>query len=71
MCRVRVGRKGQVTVPTNIREKMKIDEGTLLEVREHPEGILLTPVSGIKAGKAVGRHAYEKIIRELDELRGV
>jgi AbrB family looped-hinge helix DNA binding protein len=58
-----------VTVPAHIREKMSIDEGTLLEVKEHPEGILLKPLSGIKAGKVVGKKEHEKIIGDLDQLR--
>lgn len=48
---------------------MKIDEGTLLGVEELPEGILLKPLSGIRAGKPVGRKEYDKIIAELDRLR--
>jgi AbrB family looped-hinge helix DNA binding protein len=67
--KVRVKRKGQVTVPAHIREKMNIDEGAILEVKEHPEGILLKPLSGIKSGKPVGKKEYEKIIGELDKLR--
>lgn len=67
--RVKVKRKGQVTVPAHIREKMKIDEGTMLEVKEHPEGILLRPLSGIKAGKIVRQKEHERIISELDQLR--
>ena len=69
MYKVRVKRKGQVTVPAHIREKMNIDEGTMLEVEEHPEGILLKPLSGLKAGKVVGRKEHDKIIDELDQLR--
>lgn len=69
MYKVRVKRKGQVTVPAHIRKKMKIGEGTILEVEELPEGILLKPLSGIKAGKAVGRQEHERIIGELDRLR--
>lgn len=56
-------------MPANIRKKLKIDEGALLEVEELPEGILLKPMPEIKAGKVVGKEEYEKIIGELDELR--
>ncbi len=56
-------------MPAHIREKMKIDEGTMLEVEERPEGILLRPLTDIKIGKIVGRKEYDKIIRELDRLR--
>jgi len=48
---------------------MKIDEGTMLEVEERPEGILLRPLTKIKIGKVVGRKEYGKIIGELDRLR--
>lgn len=67
--RVRVKRKGQVTIPARIREKMNIDEGTMLEVEERPEGILLKAMSGIKAGEIVGRKEHAKIIGQLDGVR--
>jgi AbrB family looped-hinge helix DNA binding protein len=66
---VRVKRKGQVTVPSPIRKRLKIDEGALLEVEELPEGILLKPLPEINVGKVVGKKEYEKIIGELDKLR--
>ena len=69
MYKVKVKRKGQVTVPARIRKRMKIDEGAMLEVEELPEGILLKPLSEIRAGKPVGQKEYEKIIAELDQLR--
>lgn len=58
-----------MTVPAHIREKMNIDEGSVLEVKEHPEGILLRPVSKMKIGKVVGKKKYKKIINELDQIR--
>ena len=58
-----------MTVPAGIRQKMNIDEGSVLEVREHPEGILLKPLPQIRVGKVVGKKRYKKIINELDQLR--
>ena len=69
MYRVRVKSKGQVTIPVRIRKRMDIGEGTLVEVREHPEGILLKPLPETKIGKVVGQKEYDKIIGELDQLR--
>jgi AbrB family looped-hinge helix DNA binding protein len=63
--KVRVKRKGQVTVPADIREKMNIEEGSVLEVTEHRGGILLRPLPKIKTGKVVGKKTHKKIIREL------
>jgi hypothetical protein len=48
---------------------MNISEGTVLEVKEHPDGILLQPLSGIKAGKVIGQREYNKIIGQSDRLR--
>jgi AbrB family looped-hinge helix DNA binding protein len=38
-----VTRKGQTTIPVNLRRKFKIEEGTRLEVIETEEGILFKP----------------------------
>lgn len=46
-----------------------MDEGSLLEVEEHAEGILLKKAVPLKAGEIVGEKAYHEIISELDELR--
>ncbi len=58
-----------MTVPAALREKMNIDEGSVLEVSEHPEGILLKRLSKIKVGKVVGKKEHKRIISELDQLR--
>jgi AbrB family looped-hinge helix DNA binding protein len=67
---VRVSRNGQVRLPSRIREKMNVDVGSLLEIEERPDGILLRPLSGINIGKIIGRKKYDGIIDELDQLRG-
>ncbi|MDG6965451.1 MAG: AbrB/MazE/SpoVT family DNA-binding domain-containing protein [Nitrososphaerota archaeon] len=36
-----VKRKGQVTIPSNIRRGLGLEEGATLEVREEERGILL------------------------------
>ena len=46
-----------------------MNEGAILEVEERPEGVLLKPMSEIKAGRVVGRKEYEQVIGELDKLR--
>jgi AbrB family looped-hinge helix DNA binding protein len=66
---VRVKRKGQVTLPSELRSKLGIEEGALLEVNEEEGTITLKPTPRLKAGKSVGEEEYKKIIRELDEGR--
>lgn len=66
---VKVKRKGQVTIPVELRERFKIQEGSLLEIHQHKEGILLRPAAPLQAGEVVGEEAYRKILRELASLR--
>jgi AbrB family looped-hinge helix DNA binding protein len=66
---VKVKRKGQVTIPAGLREKLKIQEGSLLQVEQRDEGILLKPLSSLGAGEVVGEETYRKILRDLENLR--
>jgi len=69
MTRVRVRQKGQITLPNKLRQKYKLETGTLLEVHERPEGMLLQPIEALKPGNVVGTEQYQKIITELEETR--
>ena len=66
---VRVKRKGQVTIPVELRQKLQIREGSILEVREQGEGILLKPAGPVQAGNVVGEETYQEIMHDLDRLR--
>jgi len=66
---VKVKRKGQVTIPVELRQRLKIEEGSLLEVHEHEQGILLKPTRPLEGGKVVGTESYKKILQELDSMR--
>jgi len=66
-----VTRKGQTTIPAQIRRKYKIEEGTRLEVIETPEGILFKPKkSTIDLAGSGAKHATpEEMKRLLEKLR--
>jgi AbrB family looped-hinge helix DNA binding protein len=66
---VRVKHKGQVTIPSDLRERLGIQEGALLEVEERGGAIVLRPAPPLTAGKVVGEDAHRNVIRELDRLR--
>jgi len=66
---VKVKHKGQVTIPVDLREKFNLHEGSVLEVEERDNAILLRPVSPLESGKVVGKEAYKQILRELETLR--
>lgn len=66
-----VTRKGQTTIPAELRRKYKIEEGTRLEVVETPEGILLKPKkSTVDLASSGAKYATpEEMKRLLDKLR--
>lgn len=66
---VRVKRKGQVTIPLELRSKLGIEEGALLEIKEEKGSIVMKPTPRLKAGKPVGEEEHKRIIDELDKLR--
>ncbi|MDE1858773.1 MAG: AbrB/MazE/SpoVT family DNA-binding domain-containing protein [Thaumarchaeota archaeon] len=65
----RVKQKGQVTIPSEIRKELGMEEGATLEVRKGQGGVLLVLKPSIEPGKVVGKEEYENIISELDESR--
>jgi len=66
---VQVKRKGQVTIPSELRTRLGIEEGSLLEVEEQRGAIVLKPAPPLKGGKVVGEETHKQVIRELDRLR--
>jgi AbrB family looped-hinge helix DNA binding protein len=66
-----VKKKGQTTIPVRIRKKLKIEEGTRLEVVITDEGLLLKPKKSI--WDMIGTYSefgtVEEVKKELDALR--
>jgi AbrB family looped-hinge helix DNA binding protein len=66
-----VKKKGQTTIPVGIRKKLKIGEGTRLEVKITDEGILLKPKKSI--WDMLGAYSQfgtpEEVKKEIDQLR--
>lgn len=69
MSQVRVKRKGQVTIPLELRSKLGIEEGALLEIKEEEGTIVLRPTPRLEAGKVAGEEMHKQVICELDQLR--
>jgi antitoxin PrlF len=71
MQKVKVTRKGQTTIPIEIREQLGIEEGDELMVEATQEGVLfkriprLTELAGIFAGHA----DVEELKKEIDKMR--
>lgn len=66
---VRVQEKGQVTLPTEIREKLGLKKGDLVAVVEIDEGVLISPqeIVATKALDRIGQVLKEKGL-SLEEL---
>jgi AbrB family looped-hinge helix DNA binding protein len=69
LSKVRVKRKGQVTIPQEIRSKLGIEEGAILEITAQDDTIILKPAPRLEAGEVVGEEEHKRIIAELDKLR--
>jgi AbrB family looped-hinge helix DNA binding protein len=66
---LRIKRKGRVSIPSELRVKLGIDEGALLEIEEQEGTIMPRRSPALKCGKVVGEGAHKQIIDELDRLR--
>jgi len=69
LSKVKVKRNGQITIPLGLRERFKIQEGSVLEVKAREQGILLKPAAPLEAGSVVGEEAYKRILRDLESFR--
>jgi len=69
LSRVRVKHKGQVTIPQELRNKLGIEEGAILDITAQDGTIVLKPLPRLEAGEPVGEEEFKKIIAELDERR--
>lgn len=68
---VKVTRKGQTTIPAEIREKLGIKEGDELAVEAVDQTVIFKPITRIEdcAGIFAGHADVAKLKKETDSLR--
>jgi bifunctional DNA-binding transcriptional regulator/antitoxin component of YhaV-PrlF toxin-antitoxin module len=68
---VMVTRKGQVTVPIELRRKYSITEGMKMTVEDSPSGIIFKVIPKIEdlAGIDAGKMTVEKALEIIDKMR--
>ncbi len=66
-----VTRKGQVTIPVELRKKYGIREGMKMEVVDASTGVMLRPIPafGDLAGVDAGKYTHSEMAERLDRLR--
>ena len=70
-CEVAVTRKGQVTIPVELRRKFHIEENSRVEFIEKNGEIVLRKCHSFfdLAGSGAGEVTVEELKKELDEMR--
>ncbi|MGQ4915139.1 MAG: AbrB/MazE/SpoVT family DNA-binding domain-containing protein [Candidatus Asgardarchaeia archaeon] len=68
---VKVTRRGQTTIPTNIRKKLNIKEGDYLLVETDGNRIIFTPIINLEqlSGFLADKADVEAVKKEIEELR--
>lgn len=64
-------RKGQTTIPSSLRKKYGIKEGTTMLVQDAEGAIVMIPLISVEqlAGIDAGRYDARKLKKEVDRLR--
>ena len=66
MLATKISSKGQVVVPKQLREKLKIKPGTFFHVHLERNNIVLTPVKSTPLERLYGKFAGETVLDELE-----
>jgi len=66
---VTVTRRGQTTIPSRLRRKYGIEEGTVLEIEDTGKGLLLRKARSSLDLIGKGRRSQKEIFDLLDKMR--
>jgi AbrB family looped-hinge helix DNA binding protein len=69
MATVTVTRRGQTTIPIQLRKKYGIEEGTPLEVEDTGSGILLKKAKSTLDLLGTGKRSEKEVFTLLDKMR--
>jgi len=69
MATVTVTRRGQTTIPVQFRRKYKIGEGTIMEIEDTGEGLLLRKMLSTIDLIGTGKASQRDIFARLDRMR--
>ena len=69
MTTVTITRKGQTTIPQELREKYGLSEGTKLDAIDTGDGILFKKALSTRDLVGTGKNTYDQLKKRLDEIR--
>lgn len=69
MTTVTITRKGQTTIPQELRKKYGLKEGTKLDVTDTGEGILFRKAVSTRELVGTSKQTYDQLIERLDKIR--
>lgn len=69
MTTVTVTRKGQTTIPQELREKYGLKEGTKLDAVDAGDGILLRKALSTRDLAGTSKSTYDQLRKRLNEIR--
>jgi AbrB family looped-hinge helix DNA binding protein len=67
--RIKVGARGEVVIPKKVRKKLNIEHGTVLEVEETENGVLLKPYDPVKELRGLGKGLFGDPVKYQRKLR--
>ena len=67
--KVKLGVRGQLVIPKKLREKLKIEHGTILEIEEVKEGLLLKPYNPVAIMKGSAKGVFGHPVQYQRRLR--
>ncbi|OFX16938.1 hypothetical protein A3K71_03370 [archaeon RBG_16_50_20] len=66
---VTVTRRGQTTIPSKLRKKYGIEDGTVLEIEDTGKGLLLKKARSSLDLIGTGRRSQKEVFDLLDKMR--
>lgn len=67
--KVKVGMHGQIVIPKKLRMKFNIENGTIMEITETEDGLLLKPFNPVAKMKGLGKGVFGDPVKYQKKLR--
>lgn len=66
---VKLSSKGQIVIPAEIREYLKLEKGDKVLIEKKNQDIVLKPVAKLSRLKGIDKGAWKDTSKEIDKMR--